>query len=149
VTSEIAPDALRAIVREMLAEVVDRTAARPNAGPGADVRVVTLVDDASLARFVEEVLELGATAQGREAIRSGRVRFRLGDGRGPAAPGRDPAVAAERGVVTIERGALTERSVIAAAKVGHSIVLGRGAVATPLAIERARSLRVEIRKESS
>ena len=47
----------------------------------------------------------------------------------------------------IERGAVTERVVRDAARAGERLVLGRGAVLTPLARDRARSSGVEIDKE--
>jgi hypothetical protein len=53
----------------------------------------------------------------------------------------------EGSVLRIDRGAVTERAVIKAAAEGARLVLGRGAVLTPLARDKARSLGVEIEKE--
>ncbi len=47
----------------------------------------------------------------------------------------------------VDRGAVTERTVIKAAADGARLLLGRGAVLTPLARDKARSLGVEIEKE--
>jgi hypothetical protein len=47
----------------------------------------------------------------------------------------------------IERGAVTEKVVQDAARAGERLVLGRGAVLTPLARDRARASGVEITKE--
>ena len=47
----------------------------------------------------------------------------------------------------IERGAVTERVVRDAARAGERLVLGPGAVLTPLARDRARSSGVQIEKE--
>ena len=48
----------------------------------------------------------------------------------------------------VDRGAVTERTVVkAAAATAPACVLGRGAVLTPLARDKARSLGVEIEKE--
>jgi len=47
----------------------------------------------------------------------------------------------------IERGAVTEVVVMAAARAGERLVLGRGAVLTPLARDRARASGVPIEKE--
>jgi hypothetical protein len=47
----------------------------------------------------------------------------------------------------IERGAVTEAVVTAAARAGERLVLGRGAVLTPLARDRARASGVPIEKE--
>ena len=48
----------------------------------------------------------------------------------------------------IERGAVTERAVVAASKNGGRIVLGPGAVVTPLARDKARALGVALEKEA-
>ena len=61
---------------------------------------------------------------------------------------RRRAEAAQRAdAIRIERGAVTERTVEAAARAGERLVLGRGAVLTPLARDRARSGGVEIERE--
>ena len=58
----------------------------------------------------------------------------------------DDAVSAP-GVVRVERGAVTERKVEAAAKAGGRLVLGPGAVLTPLAREKARARGIQIERE--
>jgi hypothetical protein len=47
----------------------------------------------------------------------------------------------------IERGAVTEAMINRAAQAGERLVLGRGAVLTPLARDRARASGVQIEKE--
>jgi hypothetical protein len=47
----------------------------------------------------------------------------------------------------IERGAVTEAMINRAAQAGERLVLGRGAVLTPLARDRARASGVPIEKE--
>jgi len=59
--------------------------------------------------------------------------------RGPAPPGAP--------VRRVESGAVTEALVKQAARAGERLVLGRGAVLTPLARDRARASGVEIVKE--
>jgi hypothetical protein len=105
----------------------------PEVGAGGDGRVerVSLAGDDDLNRFVRDLL----TRADREAILAGRVRFTLG------------AAAAPSESVKIERGAVTERTVAAAAKAGGRLVLGRRAVLTPLAREKARALGIEIERE--
>jgi hypothetical protein len=57
-------------------------------------------------------------------------------------------VAAPSGGSTyVERGAVTERAVVKAAADGARLVVGRKAVLTPLARDKARVLGVEIEKE--
>ncbi len=120
---------------------------------------VNLSTDDDLAAFVKRLLDLEPGE--REELRSGRKRFMLaaprtaGRRRQPAAaagPGRPwPRGAGRPGETTpvrrIERGAVTEAVVSAAARDGQRLVLGRGAVLTPLARDRARASGVQIEKE--
>ena len=101
----------------------DRTA------PAHDVVAVTISSDAELDRFVRTVLERA------DDIRAGRLRFTLGTTSSPA------------GVVRVAHGAVTERTIAKAADAGGRLVLGPGAVLTPLAREKARALGVDIERE--
>jgi hypothetical protein len=103
--------------------------------PAGGVEQVRIGGDDDLNRFVRDLLARGD----HEAILAGRVRFTLG-----GAGGAPPA-----GATRIERGAVTERTVAAAAKAGGRLVLGRRAVLTPLAREKARALGLEIEREVS
>jgi hypothetical protein len=64
----------------------------------------------------------------------------------PAAVAETPPAADTS--MRIERGAVTERAVVAAAKDGRRIVLGRRAVVTPLARDKARALGVALEREA-
>jgi hypothetical protein len=88
---------------------------------------VRIESDADLAAFVRQVLDQS------DAIRAGRLRFTLG-GAGP-------------GAMRIAHGAVTERTIKKAADAGGRLVLGPGAVLTPLAREKARALGVDIERE--
>ena len=142
-------DELRALVREVIRDVL------PNGLPVTET--VNLSTDSDLAVFVARLLDLDP--EQLEELRSGRKRFRLA-----AAPALPPSVSAgpapppsaanghDNGhgrspVRRIETGAVTERVVNAAAQAGERLVLGRGAVLTPLARDRARASGVEIEKE--
>jgi hypothetical protein len=83
-------------------------------------------------------LHLFENPKHRDALRAGRLRFRLA---APAAAGS--AQPSHR----IEKGAVTEAMVAASARAGARLVLGRRAVLTPLARDRARATGVEIVKE--
>jgi hypothetical protein len=120
-------------------------------GDGAAEPVVIDTDD-DLQRFVRGLAARLEDPAQREAIRAGRVRFALARGgaatRGPALPGastRGPAVPG--GVIRVDRGAVTERKVAEAAKAGARLVLGPGAVLTPLAREKARALGIDFERE--
>jgi hypothetical protein len=167
-------DAVRAAIREVLAELLptaghpaptQRTAAQPVPAsqpvpapqsvpvparpvqPGLpypvtedaqSVETVSLRTDADLGAFVRRLLHLFENPKHRDELRSGRLRFRLA----PAAlPGS--AQPAQR----VEKGAVTEAMVAEAAKSGARLVLGRRAVLTPLARDRARAAGVEIERE--
>ena len=97
-------------------------------GSPARTETVRIESDADLAAFVRSVLDQG------DAIRGGRLRFTLG---GRAAPGRH----------AVAHGAVTERTIKKAADAGGRLVLGPGAVLTPLAREKARALGVDIERE--
>lgn len=123
---------LRALVREVIRDVLPQGL--------AVTETVNLSTDEDLAMFVKRLLDLDPAQ--REELRSGRKRFRLASPQarsvpaGPSAPVRH-----------IERGAVTEAVIAAAARAGERLVLGRGAVLTPLARDRARASGVQIEKE--
>ena len=145
-------EAIRALVREVLAELLPAGAAdgAGSAGPVQgglahsvtehveSVEVVSLRTDAELAAFVMHLLHLFENPKHRDALRSGRLRFRL-------------AAAAVPGSVQpshrVDKGAVTEAMVTAAARAGARLVLGPRAVLTPLGRDRARAAGVEIVKE--
>jgi hypothetical protein len=160
-------DAVRAVIREVLAELlpaaahpapVPATAAQPaparpvpaHAGPAQpglaypvsedaqSVETVSLRTDADLSAFVRRLLHLFENPKHRDDLRSGRLRFRLAP---VAVPGS--AQPANR----VEKGAVTEAMVAEAARAGARLVLGRRAVLTPLARDRARAAGVEIERE--
>jgi hypothetical protein len=108
-------------------------------GPGGrGVEWVTLDSDDDLERFVRALLARFEDPGDRAAIPSGRLRFAL---RRPGAGGPPD------GTMRVERGAVGERKVQEAAKAGARLVLGPGAVLTPLAREKARALGIEIERE--
>jgi hypothetical protein len=133
---------LRALVREVIRDVL------PNGLPATET--VNLSTDEDLASFVKRLLDLDPGQ--REELRSGRKRFRLATvALTPAAPpSPSPSPGAGPGaspVRRIERGAVTEAMINQAARAGERLVLGRGAVLTPLARDRARASGVQIEKE--
>jgi len=158
-------ETIRALVREVLADLLPAAARDPGnpaaaapagvpgSGTGApaqpglphtvrehveSVEVVSIRTDADLGNFVLHLLHLFENPKHRDALRAGRLRFRLA---APAAGG--PAQPSHR----IEKGAVTEAMVAASARAGARLVLGRRAVLTPLARDRARATGVEIVKE--
>jgi hypothetical protein len=145
---------LRALVREVIRDVLPQglpTQGLPTRGLPM-TETVNLSTDEDLAAFVQRLLDLDPAQ--REELRSGRKRFRLAENGGAArtTPGPVSVNGAERAaesasVRRIERGAVTEAVIKAAARSGQRLVLGRGAVLTPLARDRARASGVPIEKE--
>lgn len=152
-------DELRTLIREVIRDVL------PKGLPVTET--VNLSTDDDLAAFVARLLDLDSET--RDDLRAGRKRFRLAVPQDPQAP-QAPAVALPlsmhassappgiHGVTAvngsagpaarrIERGAVTEKVVRDAARAGERLVLGPGAVLTPLARDRARASGVEITKE--
>ena len=117
---------------------------RPSTWAAPAAEPVAMRSDEDLERFVLALLARFEDAAQREAIRSGRVRFTLGGGAPAPAPAGAPAAG---GAVHVARGAVTERKVAEAAKAGARLVLGPGAVVTPLAREKARALGIELERE--
>ena len=126
-------DELRALVREVIRDVL------PKGLPVTET--VNLSTDDDLGAFVRRLLDLEPDE--REEVRSGRKRFRLAGG---AVNGAERAGETSP-VRRIERGAVTEAVISAAARAGERLVLGRAAVLTPLARDRARASGVPIEKE--
>ena len=131
--------AVRAVLRDVLPAAVLDTARTASSATGREE--VALRTDADLDGFVRRLAALCADPKRRAALQQGRHDFRLAAASGPS------SVAGE--VVRVDRGAVTERTVSRAAAQGARLVLGKGAVLTPLARDKARSLGVVVEKERS
>ncbi len=148
----LSSDELRAAVRAVLRDALPTIAAGnlPPA-PGQAIssatvpgETVTLRTDADLDALIRRVAALCEDPSQRAALRVGRHRFRLTSG-GSSQPG--PRGEAAAAVHRVESGAVTERAVKRAAADAVRLVVGRRAVLTPLARDRARVLGVEIERE--
>ncbi|MBO0678479.1 hypothetical protein JRC04_13500 [Mycolicibacterium sp. S2-37] len=156
-------EALRALVREVVRDAV-RDLPRPTPAPAppppppapsvaeqigvvpsgplaADdkhrTETVRLATDRDLDAFVRNLLRLFENPKNRADLKAGRLTFRLAGTTGTAT-GQTRR---------IESGAVTERHIADIAASGATLVLGRRAVLTPLAREKARTLGVSIEKE--
>jgi hypothetical protein len=139
-------DALRVLVRQVLRDAlpegVDPAAQTQHPDvPDVDgaAESIVLRTDADLQRFVGRLLTLFENPKRRADLQTGRLRFTLA---ASSVAGRPVPVR------RVDRGAVTETQVKDAARVGASILLGRGAVLTPLARDRARALGVVVERES-
>jgi hypothetical protein len=135
---QVLRDALPEAVREKIAaQAADAAAPKKKAdAESAKTEEVAIATDAELAAFVRRVLEQ------REAIQAGRLKFRLKRARKAAET--EPA---RGGSERVDKGIVTEKRVMAAAKSGKRLVVGKGVVVTPLARDKARQLGVEIERE--
>lgn len=97
---------------------------------------VQLTNDRDLDSFVRKLLRLFESPKTRADLKAGRLSFRL------AGSARSSGGGTSR---RIETGAVTERHI--ADMAGGTLVLGRKAVLTPLAREKARTLGITIEKE--
>jgi hypothetical protein len=134
---------LRELVRDLIKEVIPEVARR------SEVRPIRIDDDGDLATFVATVLDLARDEIQAERLRSGALRFALirssaslsapSAGNGVvSSPNPDSNSRIPRPVLQIDKGAVTERMIAQALADGTAIVLGKGAVLTPLARELAR-----------
>jgi hypothetical protein len=152
INGSITRDQLRAMVREVVRDAVagvvpaapppppPPTGHEPTGPLAADQKArtdtVRIATDQDLDAFVRQLLRLFENPKTRADLRAGRLSFRLaGDGRGTPATRR------------IDSGAVTERHIADMADSGGVLVLGRKAVLTPLAREKARALGITIEKE--
>jgi hypothetical protein len=142
---------LRALVREVVRDavadlmlpptVVNHNGLAPTGPLNADektrIDTVRIATDNDLDAFVRQLLRLFENPKTRGDLRNGRLSFRLaGAQAGTQAPSH-----------RIESGAVTERHIVDIAASGGTLVLGRKAVLTPLAREKARALGLTIHKE--
>lgn len=109
----------------------------PRAADGKNrTETVQLANDRDLDNFVRKLLRLFESPKTRADLKAGRLSFRL------AGSARSSGGGA---IHRIDTGAVTERQIAALA--GGTLVLGRKAVLTPLAREKARTLGIKIEKE--
>ena len=97
---------------------------------------VTIVGRQEVGDGLVSVTIVGDVGAVKAATEAGAGQNNGTERAGPSAPVR-----------RIERGAVTEAVIAAAARAGERLVLGRGAVLTPLARDRARASGVQIEKE--
>jgi hypothetical protein len=121
---------LRHMVRDVLREVM---AQRGQPAGGGAVEPVRLTSDHDLAAFIARITE----PQMLEKVRAGRLRFTLASSPAPAAAAA-PSAAALTGVITEQK--------IEHLKGAGRLVLGPGAVLTPLARDKARKLGLAIER---
>jgi hypothetical protein len=145
----VSSDAIRTLIREVLAEELQRLS-RERGGapkpPKPQVReeVVSIASDAELAAFVARLLDITRDGNARREIEQGGWVFRLGRGQGTARAGAASAPA-ERSV-RIEKGMVTERQIEALPEQTTVLVAGKAVRFTPLARDRLRQRGIGIER---
>lgn len=152
--ARLSTEELRAAVRAVLRDVLPvGTATAASGGARSFDGEVSLRTDADLAAFVRRVAALCEDSAQRAELQAGRHRFRLVRPAGgvdglDGLDGLDSERGDRRDTHRVDRGAVTERAVKQAATEGKRLIVGRRAVLTPLARDKARTLGVVIEKES-
>ncbi|MCT1689777.1 hypothetical protein M3B11_02185 [Brevibacterium sp. p3-SID960] len=115
------------------------------------IESVRIKDDHDLALFTRKLLDMFENPKLRADLRNGWLRFSLIGASIPRTTleGNGGADRASASTLRVEKGAVTERDVKAAAEAGMNLLLGKKAVVTPLARERARVAGVSIEKEQA
>jgi hypothetical protein len=128
----------------------ERVRAALGSGGGGGGIEIAIAGDADLNAFAQQVALCALERDLLGAIASNRVRFRLAGG-----GGRPEAVMAKQAVAPVapvkdgdayhwERGLLNETKVTEIARTHAKLMLGRRALLTPLAWDRARSLGLQV-----
>ena len=132
---------MRAVLRDVLpTAVIDAARTASSSAQATTGRRSPCAPTPTSTPSSRRVAALCADPARRAALQEGRHGFRLAAS-GDAAP-------AAGAVVRVDRGAVTERTVSRAAADGARLVLGKGAVLTPLARDKARSLGIALVRES-
>jgi len=134
---------LRALIRDVIATEI--AAVKRGAAPAKDTPAehrVRIANDADLAAFAKQVLNLANDPATRAAIANGSYRFAL-DGGHPNAPTAAPALG---GSARIEKGVVTENALLKLPKGTQRLQIGASVNVTPLARDKASSLGITIER---
>lgn len=144
-TTALPPSDLAQLVREVIRDALPELLAESIGGTAKSPRATTT--DADLDALVKHVAALCDDPRARAELKSGKRTVSWNDVAGqPKSHAAVPA-ATSKAAHRVERGAVTERAVLAAHQAGATLIVGRRAVLTPLARDRARALGVITEKE--
>lgn len=136
-------EAVRAIIREVLAEELQRFKPRAQAREER----VSIASDADLAAFVARLLDIARNEQARRDIEEKRLVFRLASGPPPAPRTIASTISAVQ-PARIESGMVSERQIDALPAGTTQLVLGKSVRLTPLARDRVRARGIAIERAS-
>jgi hypothetical protein len=133
---------LRALIRDVIAAEIAAVKREHAPAPAAPAEHrVRIGNDADLAAFAKQVLNLASDPAARSAIAGGSYRFRL---EGSAAPAGAPPVSS--GPARMESGVVTETMLTKLPKGTTRLQIGAAVSVTPLARDRARNLGITIER---
>ncbi len=152
--TQVNNDVLRSLVREALRDAlggpqgIAALAAKtqpssPTATPHV-TELVSLSNPHEMNAFVQRILDMGEDSATRAQLRAGRITFELAGG-SPSSSASQTSVAGN--TIHIDKGAVTESMVRKAAEAGATLIVGRRAVVTALAKDKAKDMHVTIIKE--
>jgi len=135
---------LRALIRDVIAAEI--AAVKRDAGPAKGAPAehrVRIANDADLAAFAKQVLNLANDPATRNAIASGSYRFTLEGGSSSAPSAVAPAAASS---ARIDKGVVTENALLKLPKGTQRLQIGASVNVTPLARDKASSLGITIER---
>ena len=156
--TQVNNDMLRSLVREALRDALGgpqgiaalaakTQPATPAVTPHV-TEVVSLSTPQEMNAFVQRILDMGEDSATRAQLRAGRITFELNGASASAHGSSSSAQSSVSGnTIHIEKGAVTESMVRKAAESGATLILGRRAVVTALAKDKAKDMHVTIIKE--
>ena len=167
----ISKEQIRSIVRDALQQATSKpmssgkqTGKAPDTDLGRKVRSASRSKDISavsvqirtgqqLNEFARELVAVAQNAELKELIVSGKVEFKHADVPASKISTPDEPIeyvdAKREGDCSFESGILTESKILKLAKNYQRVVLGKKAVLTPLARDRARSVKLEILRQQT
>jgi len=144
-------DAVRSLIREVLAEELGRLAQEGTAPVSRSEETVSVNSNADLNALVHHIIEISRDDAMREKIARGDHVFLLGNRQAhPAGEQKNQAVKASAqvsdDVVRIEEGFLSERRVETLPPGTRVVVVGQKVKFTPLARDRLRQRKITVER---
>jgi hypothetical protein len=144
-------DAVRSLIREVLAEELGRIARERTTTPTSTQEVVSIRSNEDLQALVQHIVEISRDKTMRDRIVSGDHIFVLGSGANSSATGQVNTAAStpelnSSEVVQINEGFLSERRIEALPAGTRVVQLGQGVRFTPLARDRLRQRKIAVER---
>lgn len=149
----VADDAIRSMIRQVLAEELGKLRRDEVVGHGNNVpqrerheEIVSIRSDSELATFVRRLADILKDGRSRQEIETGLWVFRLGNPESAAYAGASPdrrgaptsSAAPVATIARVERGILSERQIEALPPGTTRLTVGKSVRLTPLALDRLR-----------